>query len=102
MSLGLPALAPASMSGALGVPCTLQTVGQGPLLLQLQKGKSSPSKGSWGWKGCDSSQCPLRVLITVGEIPAIRAHSDPLGKGWRGETSSGRCQWDTGNTVTRS
>lgn len=26
------------------VPCTLQTVGQGPLLLQLWKGKSSPPR----------------------------------------------------------
>lgn len=53
------------------VLCTLQTVTQGPLLLQLWKGKSSPSKGCLVWNGCDSGQCPLRVLITVGEVPVI-------------------------------
>lgn len=65
------------------VPGTLQTVSQGPLLLQLWKGKSSRSKGSRVWNGCDRGQCPLGVWITVGETPVIRAHGDPLGKSWR-------------------
>lgn len=83
-------------------PCTPWAASQGPLFLQVWKGKSSPSKGNWVQNGCKGGECPPGVLITAGELPAIRAHSLPPGKGQRGETKSGRCQWDTGHAVTNS
>lgn len=72
------------------------------MVSRVWKGKSSPSKGSWGQTGCEGGECSPGLLITAGELPARRACSAAQGKGQRGETKSGRCQWDTGHTVTNS